>query len=167
MVDVFEAYALEEPFLLCFSAFLAVLLIQNMIKMTIQTRQEEIAIMRNVGACNWYIRTPFIIEGMYIGILGSIVPILVISIGYALCVCGTGRCFSVVYVYYAADMAVYSVGLSACLSGRHHRRHDRQFYRGRKVFEVETMRMRKAGALILAAALCVSIFPGIDTGLCI
>ena len=90
MVDVFESLRVGGAVFVVLFAFLAVLLIQNMIKMTIQTRQEEIAIMRNVGACNWYIRTPFIIEGMYIGILGSIVPILVISIGYA-------------YVYAALD----------------------------------------------------------------
>ena len=50
--------------------------------MTIQARQEEIAIMRNVGASNWYVRTPFVIEGMYIGILGAIIPVLLIMGGY-------------------------------------------------------------------------------------
>ena len=50
--------------------------------MTIQARNTEIAIMRSVGASNWYIRGPFILEGMYIGILGSIIPVAVIAIGY-------------------------------------------------------------------------------------
>ena len=60
------------------------MLIKNTIKITIQTRQEEIAIMRNVGASNWYIRMPFIIEGMYIGILGALVPIVLVCGGYYL-----------------------------------------------------------------------------------
>ena len=38
--------------------------------------------MRTVGATNWYIRWPFIIEGMLIGILGSAIPILITVFGY-------------------------------------------------------------------------------------
>ena len=65
-----------------FLAILALLFIQNTIRMTIQARNTEIAIMRSVGASNWYIRGPFILEGMYIGVLGSIIPIVLISCGY-------------------------------------------------------------------------------------
>ena len=61
---------------------IAIFLISNTISATIHSRDEEIAIMRTVGATNWYIRWPFIIEGMIIGLLGSIVPILIIVIGY-------------------------------------------------------------------------------------
>lgn len=43
-----------------FLTLLAVFLIANTIKMTIYTRSTEIAIMRNVGATNWYIKAPFI-----------------------------------------------------------------------------------------------------------
>ena len=64
------------------AAILALLFIQNTIRMTIQARNTEIAIMRSVGASNWYIRGPFILEGMYIGVLGSIIPIVLISCGY-------------------------------------------------------------------------------------
>ena len=38
--------------------------------------------MRTVGATNWYIRWPFIVEGMIIGMLGSLVPIAVTVLGY-------------------------------------------------------------------------------------
>lgn len=60
----------------------ALFMIANTIKMTITSRQTEISIMRMVGASNWYIRLPFMIEGILIGILGAIVPILVIYFGY-------------------------------------------------------------------------------------
>lgn len=82
MVSVFEAMRSGGAVFVVFLAILALLLIQNTIRMTIQARNIEIAIMRSVGASNWYIRGPFILEGMYIGVLGSIIPIVLISCGY-------------------------------------------------------------------------------------
>lgn len=61
---------------------LALFMITNTIKITITSRQTEISIMRMVGASNWYIRIPFMLEGIFIGIIGSIVPILVMYFGY-------------------------------------------------------------------------------------
>lgn len=59
-----------------------VFLIINTIKLTIFSRKREISIMRLVGASNFTIKTPFIIEGMILGFLGSIIPILIICFGY-------------------------------------------------------------------------------------
>ena len=61
---------------------LAVYLIYNTIKITIATRKDEIWIMRNVGAKNGYIRAPFLVEGIIIGIFGSILPIGLIVYAY-------------------------------------------------------------------------------------
>ena len=61
---------------------LAIFLISNTIKSAIYARKDEIAIMRNVGATNGFIKMPFMIEGMCIGILGSILPILLTIFGY-------------------------------------------------------------------------------------
>ncbi len=61
---------------------IAVLLISNTINTTINARKEEIFIMRTVGASNGFIRWPFIIEGIIIGILGSILPIGILCGGY-------------------------------------------------------------------------------------
>ena len=63
---------------------IAILLISNTIKMAIESRAEEIKIMRLVGASNWYIKLPYMIEGMLIGVIGAILPILILSIGYPL-----------------------------------------------------------------------------------
>ena len=49
---------------------------------TITARSTEISIMRMVGASNWYIRIPFMLEGMLIGLFGAIIPILVLVYGY-------------------------------------------------------------------------------------
>ena len=49
----------------------AVVLIANTIRMAIYARREEIAIMKLVGAGNWFIRVPFILEGATVGLLGG------------------------------------------------------------------------------------------------
>lgn len=59
-----------------------VFLIINTIKLTISARRREISIMRLVGASNFTIKTPFIIEGMILGLLGSIVPVIFTTYGY-------------------------------------------------------------------------------------
>lgn len=59
-----------------------VFLIVNTIKLTIFSRKREISIMRLVGASNISIKLPFIYEGMFIGIIGSIVPIGLVIYGY-------------------------------------------------------------------------------------
>ncbi len=60
----------------------AVFLISNTIKITIIARRREIKIMRLVGATNNFIRWPFFLEGLWLGIVGSILPIVLISIAY-------------------------------------------------------------------------------------
>lgn len=62
--------------------FTAVFLISNTIKITIIARRREIKIMRLVGATNSFIRWPFLLEGLWLGIVGSILPIILISIAY-------------------------------------------------------------------------------------
>ena len=59
-----------------------VFLIVNTIKLTIFSRKREISIMRLVGASNISIKLPFIYEGMFIGIIGSILPIGLVIYGY-------------------------------------------------------------------------------------
>ncbi len=61
---------------------LALFMIANTTKMTIAARETEISIMRMVGASNWYIRLPYMLEGIFIGIIGAIIPILAIYFGY-------------------------------------------------------------------------------------
>ena len=63
-------------------ALLALFLISNSIKMTIYARNREISIMRNVGATNGYIKVPFMLEGMIIGFIGSLIPCLLTYFGY-------------------------------------------------------------------------------------
>jgi len=62
--------------------FTAIFLISNTIKITIIARRREIEIMKLVGATNWFIRWPFFVEGLILGVLGSILPILLLLTGY-------------------------------------------------------------------------------------
>lgn len=60
----------------------AIFLISNTIRMTIMSRHRDIEIMRLVGAKNSYIRGPFFFEGAWVGLLGAIVPSIIIYFGY-------------------------------------------------------------------------------------
>ncbi|MBY0097086.1 permease-like cell division protein FtsX [Mesobacillus maritimus] len=62
--------------------FTAMFLISNTIKITIMARRREIEIMRLVGATNSFIRWPFFLEGLWLGILGAIIPIAAVSAAY-------------------------------------------------------------------------------------
>ncbi len=62
--------------------FVTAFLITNTIKLTIYSRKDDIEIMRLVGASNSTIKLPFVFEGFFIGILGSIIPIIVLTYGY-------------------------------------------------------------------------------------
>lgn len=57
-------------------------LISNTIKLTIFSRRSEIEIMRLVGSSNTSIKLPFVFEGFLLGVLGSIIPIIVLIYGY-------------------------------------------------------------------------------------
>ena len=57
-------------------------LIANTIKLAIFSRKTEIEIMRLVGASNISIKVPFIIEGLFLGIIGSVIPIIITIYGY-------------------------------------------------------------------------------------
>ena len=60
----------------------AMFLISNTIRLTINSRGSEIEIMKLVGATNSFVRIPFVLEGVWLGLIGSIIPVIGLSIGY-------------------------------------------------------------------------------------
>jgi len=62
---------------------LAVVIITNTIKLAVNSRRNEIIIMRYIGATDWFIKWPFVIEGVLIGIIGAVIPITLTWMGYS------------------------------------------------------------------------------------
>ena len=60
----------------------AIFIISNTIKLTVYARRKEISIMKYVGATNSFIRSPFIVEGIIIGIISACISILIVGGGY-------------------------------------------------------------------------------------
>lgn len=82
LVGVFDAIEKITYIAALALIIVTVFLIINTIKLTIFSRKREIGIMRLVGASNSRIKLPFVIEGIILGMIGSIIPILVVVFGY-------------------------------------------------------------------------------------
>lgn len=65
--------------LLC---IVSIFIIANTIKLAVYARRKEIGVMKFVGATDWFIRWPFIIEGIIIGVVGALIAFGLISWGY-------------------------------------------------------------------------------------
>ncbi len=63
-------------------AVTAVFLISHTIRLTVYIRRKEIMIMKYVGATEWFIRWPFIFEGLILGFVGALIPIFIIQYSY-------------------------------------------------------------------------------------
>lgn len=95
-----------------------VFLIVNTIKLTIFSRKREISIMRLVGASNISIKMPFVIEGMVLGIIGSILPIILVIYGYYVLYKNTGgQLFSPLIRLIEPEPFVYIVSLIVLIIG--------------------------------------------------
>jgi cell division transport system permease protein len=61
---------------------ISIFIISNTIKLTVFARRKEINIMKFIGATDWFIRWPFIVEGVIIGLTGAIAAFIFVGIGY-------------------------------------------------------------------------------------
>jgi cell division transport system permease protein len=59
----------------------SIALVANTIRLSIFARRREVEVMKLVGATNWFIRWPFVIEGMIVGLIGGSVAVLLLTIG--------------------------------------------------------------------------------------
>ncbi len=89
----------------------SLLLIGNTIRLSIYTRRREIEVMRLVGATRWFIRWPFMIEGVVVGMLGGAIAILVLWIGKVTVVDPLSESFALMQ----AQDSMSFVVLMACL----------------------------------------------------
>ena len=77
------ARVIEALFLLAVAILLAAstLLIANTIRLSIFSRRREIEVMKLVGATNWFVRGPFMLEGLICGLVGSVVAVFLLLLG--------------------------------------------------------------------------------------
>ncbi|WP_313344994.1 permease-like cell division protein FtsX [Sedimentibacter sp.] len=91
---------------------ISVFIISNTIKITVLNRQKEIELMQYIGATNGYVRGPLLIEGIMLGLIGSIVAIGIIFFGYNYLI----KYLAGEYVALATGMAGYMVGIDMILN---------------------------------------------------
>lgn len=97
---------------------LSIYLIFNTIRTTIFSRQEEIIIMRQVGGTNAFIKRPFEVQGVLIGLFGSLLPVAALYFGYAkLYEVLEGQLFSNLFSLIEPNQIVLLVGLIITLIG--------------------------------------------------
>lgn len=92
---------------------IALLIIFNTIRITIFTRRQEIEIMKLVGATDWYIRWPFIIEGMMYGAIATVFTSLLLALGYGVIV----KPMMSSYLISTSGNPLFSVGFVVFLVG--------------------------------------------------
>ncbi len=88
----------------------AVFIIQNTIKLSVHAREDEIHIMKFVGATDSFIRRPFVLEGVIVGIIGAAIAIIVIAFGYNAAVNGLTGFLDLFELYTFSQMALPVAG---------------------------------------------------------
>lgn len=83
IISITNAVRHISVWLLAILVVISIFIISNTIKLGMFSRRKEINIMKFVGATNWFIRWPFIIEGMILGFVGAAVASAIILIGYS------------------------------------------------------------------------------------
>ncbi len=84
LISVAKGIRVVMAVLLCLLVIISVFIISNTIKLTVHARRKEISIMKYVGATNGFIRFPFMIEGIVIGIVAGAITILLVGGAYNL-----------------------------------------------------------------------------------
>lgn len=118
LINIFDIIRKGSIMIVVALILVTAFLISNTIKIAIIARRKEIEIMRLVGASNLNIKIPFIFEGLIIGIIGSIIPILVTSYGYSTIYNNfNGQLFSPILKLIRPVPFVYYVSLALLIVG--------------------------------------------------
>jgi len=91
---------------------ISIFIISNTIKITVLNRHREIELMQYIGATNGYVRGPFMIEGIMLGLLGALVAILIIMLGYNYSI----NYLAIKYVAIISGMSGYLVGIEMVMN---------------------------------------------------
>lgn len=83
LLSLAKGIKLVTGIILVLLVVISIFIISNTIKLTVHARRKEISIMKYVGATNSFIRWPFIVEGMIIGVFASLVSIVLVGTAYS------------------------------------------------------------------------------------
>lgn len=84
LVAIANGVRIVSAVILTLLVLISIFIIANTIKLTVHARRKEISIMKYVGATDGFIRWPFIIEGIIIGIMAALISIVVLGVAYNL-----------------------------------------------------------------------------------
>jgi cell division transport system permease protein len=94
----------------------AISLISNTIKLTVYARKKEIGIMKYIGATDWFIRWPFIVEGITLGFFGGLVSVLMLWGCYAYVVSLISKNWLIIPIVPVGEF-MNTIGFTFCLLG--------------------------------------------------
>ena len=83
LINLANGIKIVTGVILILLVIISIFIIANTIKLTVHARRKEISIMKYVGATNGFIRWPFMVEGMIIGVFASIISITLVGIAYS------------------------------------------------------------------------------------
>jgi cell division transport system permease protein len=106
------ARVIEVVFLVAVVVLLAasILLIANTIRLSIFSRRREIEVMKLVGATNWFVRGPFMVEGLLCGVVGAFAAIVLLLLGKEIALPSI-----LGHIDYSNDVRALSFGLTAMI----------------------------------------------------
>ena len=84
LIKIANGVRIVSGIILVLLIVISVFIIANTIKLTVHARRKEISIMKYVGATNSFIRWPFIVEGIIIGVVAALISILILGVSYNL-----------------------------------------------------------------------------------
>ena len=118
LTEVTDFIQLAALVIMAFLVVVSVVVVSNTVKLTVFARAKEIEIMKYIGATNWFIRGPFLAEGILIGLLASIVSTAVIAGVYGKMVSTIGAqvlaivsCPLIPVSYLTGNMAIIFIAL--------------------------------------------------------
>lgn len=82
LVKATKAFQIAAFVIMGFLIIISTVVVSNTIKLTVFNRSDEIVIMKYIGATNWFIRAPFLIEGIIIGMISALIASGIVSLLY-------------------------------------------------------------------------------------
>ena len=126
ILDITTVLQKAALILVAFLIIVSVVVVSNTIKITVEARKDEIAIMKYIGATNWFIRGPMLGEGVIIGLISALIAFGVCAVVYANIVVSYGQqimllvsttlvdakymTFTLIWIFVALGVSIGAVG---------------------------------------------------------